>query len=446
MIQDALPDIPRLWTALAEWGACLLYVLATWRPQDSRRRGIAVMTAALPSLCAYQVVVARLPISLWLAGMLGAVAAMWGILHLALSGSLRRSTYLVVRAFVAAELVASLEWQVELFLLDSHAGTAPALLCVLAVDGVVLGSVYLMERPRFRAEVVPTTATVAGAAAIAAITFAMSNLSFLSTATPFSGRLGAEVFYIRTLVDLCGFIILYAQREVDLQNRASCELATSEALLRAQYEQYLTSKRAIDIVNRKYHDLRHMIASVRAEPDPAVRLERLGDLEESVRPYEVFVRTGNPVLDVILTDREQACQDAEVTLTTIVDGAALGFMAAADLATLVGTALDNALEAVSRIDDAGDRWIRLDVRTRRGFVLIEVANPEAHGQAVAADGELPRRTGASSSTHGYGLGAIRAAAEAYGGQVTAGQNPQGAFTLRVLLPIPSAPPHRSRSL
>ncbi|MBE6481457.1 MAG: sensor histidine kinase [Actinomyces ruminicola] len=444
MIQEALPDIPRLWTALAEWGACLLYVLATWRPQDSRRRGVTVMAGALPALCAYQVLAARLPISLWLAGMLGAVAAMWGVLHLALNGSLRRSTYLVVRAFVAAELVASLEWQLEVFILRDRAGTAGAVALAATVDGVALGVVYLLERARFRTEVVPTVATVAGAAAIAAITFAMSNLSFLSTATPFSGRLGAEVFYIRTLVDLCGFIILYAQREVDLQNRASFELATSEALLHSQYEQYLTSKRAIDIVNRKYHDLRHMIASVRAEPDPAVRLDRLGDLEASVRPYEVFVRTGSPVLDVILTDREQACQDAGVTMTTIADGAALGFMATADLATLVGTALDNALEAVSRIDDAGERWIRLDVRTRRGFVLLEVENPVAAAPVVAAAGEPLMSTKADSDIHGFGMRALRSAAEAYGGQVTAGEGSQGTFVLRVLLPVPAAHPRRSR--
>ncbi|WP_103061488.1 GHKL domain-containing protein [Actinomyces qiguomingii] len=444
MIEEALPDIPRLWTALSEWGACLLYVLATWRPQDSRRRGVVVMAAALPLLCGYQEVIGRLPISLWLFGMLGAVAAMWVILHLALSGSLRRSTYLVVRAFVAAELVASLEWQLELFLIGDHAGTPPASLSVIVVDGVVLGGVYLLERSRFRSDVVPTVATVAGAAAIAAITFAMSNLSFLSTATPFSGRLGAEVFYIRTLVDLCGFIILYAQREVDLQNRATFELATSEALLHSQYEQYLTSKRAIDIVNRKYHDLRHMIASVRAEPDPAVRLERLSDLEESVRPYEVFLRTGNPVLDVILTDREQACLDSEVSMTVIADGAALGFVAAADLATMVGTALDNALESVARIDDQADRWIRFDVRARRGFVLMELENPVAAAPVVAAAGDTPLTPKKDAAIHSFGLSAVRAAAEAYGGQVTAGESPQRTFILRVLLPIPAQTPGRDR--
>ncbi len=41
----------------------------------------------------------------------------------------------------------------------------------------------------------------------------MNNLSFVSTNTPFSGSMGQEIFYIRTLVDRCGFAILYAQQE-----------------------------------------------------------------------------------------------------------------------------------------------------------------------------------------------------------------------------------------
>ncbi|MDU0349508.1 GHKL domain-containing protein [Actinomyces sp. MRS3W] len=431
MIQEALPDIPRLWTALAEWGACLLYVLASWRPQDSRRRGVIVMALSLPALCGYQVAIGHLPISLWLVGMFGAVAAMWGVLHLALSGSLRRSTYLVVRAFVVAELVASLEWQLEVFFLGSPP-TALSVVFLIVADTAAGALIYRLERPRFRTEVVPTTATVAGAAAIAAITFAMSNLSFLSTATPFSGRLGAEVFYIRTLIDLCGFVILYAQREVDLQSRAACELATSEALLHSQYAQYLTSKRAVDLVNRKYHDLRHLIAEVRAEKDPATRLDRLEELEQSIRPYGAFMRTGNPVLDVILTDKEQACLERRITLNAIADGAALGFVTTRDLVTIAGSALDHALEAVSRLPDAEDRWIRFDMRRRRGFVLLEVENP------VAADGETPLAAKPAPSVHGFRIGPIRSAAAGYGGQVTAGTTSRGTFTLRVLLPLPDS--------
>nr|WP_238994135.1 GHKL domain-containing protein [Actinomyces sp. 565] len=118
-------------------------------------------------------------------------------------------------------------------------------------------------------------------------------------------------------------------------------------------------------------------------------------------------------------------------------------MSTADLATLVGTALDNALEAVSGTGDA-DRWIRLDVRTRRGFVLIEVENPVA--PARSAPGRTgPIRAVTDGSAYGFGYGAMRSAAEAYGGQLTTTESPRGTFTLRVLLPIPAELPHRGRN-
>ena len=102
---------------------------------------------------------------------------------------------------------------------------------------------------------------------IVVTTFAMSNLSFLSTATPFSTRLGPEIFYIRTLVDLCGLAALYAQHERIMQTQASNELASIQATLEAQHNQYLQSKADFEALGRAHHDLKHQIAVIRAELD-----------------------------------------------------------------------------------------------------------------------------------------------------------------------------------
>ena len=42
----------------------------------------------------------------------------------------------------------------------------------------------------------------------------ISNISYVYTDTPLSGRMSAEIFYIRTLVDFAGVVMLYS-----LQNR-----------------------------------------------------------------------------------------------------------------------------------------------------------------------------------------------------------------------------------
>ncbi|WP_127841875.1 ATP-binding protein [Actinomyces wuliandei] len=456
-IQEALPDIPRLWTALAEWGACLLYVLVARGRQHRPARAVVVMAvvmaAALPALCAYHLGAGTLPTSLWLPGMVGAVALMWLILHLALGGPLRRCTYLVVRAFVLAELVASLQWQLSLsfsgsllpepFLPETPQAGAAALTLLLVLDTLLLALVYLLERGRGHGTVVPTSRFLVLSTAIAAITFAMSNLSFMTTASPFSARLGAEIFYVRTLVDLCGFVVLYAQLEQDREEQAAREVATVRALLRSQHDQYLASKRVTDVVNRRYHDLRNLVTAIRAETDPGLRRDQLDELEDSVRPYGAQYCTGNPVLDVILTDKGQACVEHGVTLTVMADGAAVGFVSAVDLATMVGNALDNAVEACAQVDEADRRLVRVDLRTHQGLILLEVENTFATPPVFSADGSELVTSKEDPAAHGFGVTSIRHAAAAYGGEVTASVTQEGTFVLRVLLPLPASS-HRHR--
>ena len=373
MIQEVLPNIPRLWTATAEWGACLVYVLASWRAGGPVRRAVVVLAVAWPALMGYHLLIEHLPIWMWLGSMLGAVTGMWATIALALRQPARGATYLVVRAFVVAELVASLEWQLEMFFLQP-AGQVQGAFFLLLFDSAALAAVYLLERRQFQAHLSPAALDVLASVAIAGMTFALSNLSFLSTSTPFSGRLSREIFYIRTLVDLCGFVVLYAQRETARQTRAARELAASQAMLTSQYEQYLASKRATDVVNHKYHDLRNLITAIRAETDPSTRLDQLDELEDSVRTYGAFVRTGSPVLDVILTDKGQVCSEEGIALRIIADGASLGFVSAINLATILGNGLDNAIEAVRLVPDQTLRTIRLDIRTHHSFVVIEIEN------------------------------------------------------------------------
>ncbi|RJF42441.1 ATP-binding protein [Actinomyces sp. 2119] len=450
-IQEALPDIPRLWTALAEWGACLLYVLVARGQQDRPARAVvvvAVIVAALPALCAYHLGAGSLPTTLWLPGMVGAVALMWLVLHLALGGPVRRCAYLVVRAFVLAELVASLQWQLSLFLSESFLpqrllpeipqADPAALTLLLVLDTLLLALVYPLERGRGHGRVVPTSRFLVLSAAIAAITFAMSNLSFMTTSTPFSARLGAEIFYVRTLVDLCGFVVLYAQLEQDREAQAAREVVAVRALLHSQHDQYLASKRVTDVVNRRYHDLRNLVTAIRAETDPGLRRDQLDELEDSVRPYGAHYRTGNPVLDVILTDKGQACVEHGITLTAMADGAAVGFISTVDLATIVGNALDNAVEACAQVGDADRRLVRLDLRAHHGLVLLEVENTFATPPVFSADGSELVTSKEDATAHGFGVTSIRHAAAGYGGEVTVGVTQEDTFVLRVLLPVPSS--------
>ncbi|SDL24670.1 ATP-binding protein [Tessaracoccus oleiagri] len=430
---EILPNIPRAVTGLAEWLACVVYIVVL-----PRRWGVVgtVVTVAggLVLLVGVQLFAGTLPQYLWTLGMGLAATSMLAFVAVATTVNLRDAGYVTARAFVLAELVASLEWQIHTFYFHPEPGVTTLFptLALLAFYAGAFGAAHMLERRHF-----DSTAPAVGprmlaiAAAMALGTFALSNLSFVTPNTPFSGELSREVFYIRTLVDLAGYIALYAQHEQLRKQRADLEVAAMDAVLRTQHDQYLAAKRDIEAVSRASHDLKHHLAVIRAELDPERRGRQLDALEETLDEFGAAFDTGNPVLDTVLTSKARYCRSRGINFTAVADGAALGFVDVMDLASICGNALDNAIESVLRLRDPEQRLIRVAVFNQARFVVMKFEN-YFDGELRYEEGELAtRKTG---DMHGLGLKSIRHAAEKYGGEATFSGR-ENWFTLTVLLPI-----------
>ncbi|KOA51775.1 sensor histidine kinase [Bifidobacterium breve] len=435
-ITNALPDIPRIYTAICEWLACVTYLLVICRLVPWQRT-VAVGAVGLLAMIGIQYFNGAMPIWFWVIGMLLAFAGMWAIIWLGAGTGKREGVYIAARAFVLAELVASLHWQLVMFL-DSGDGIREARLMASVMLAIVYAACFaiawLIERGNFASDA-PTTTTAQlsiGTAAITIVTFAMSNLSFISTNTPFSGTVGQEVFYIRTLVDFCGFAILYAQQEQARRMAASAELASINAQLESQHQEYLASKENIESIGRLAHDLKHQIAALRAEVDPEHAAAGFEQLEASVAKASAQQHSGNPVLDVILTTKMRTCADRGITLTAVADGKLLDGMSSMDIASLFGNALDNAIEATSKLPDKQQRLIRLALYGQGQFTVIRVENYYDSALKKDSTGAL-RTTKRDSSRHGFGVKSIRHIAAQYGGELTI-RTEDHWFVLTVLLP------------
>lgn len=308
MITNALPDIPRSYTAICEWAACVVYIAVLFR-RVPPRRSVVVSAIGLAALIAVQYFDGSMPIWFWIVGMLLAFGCMYLTILFGAGTGKREGLYITARAFVLAELVASLHWQIVTFIGMRNGRFADydwhAVLLLVATYALCFGLAWLVERGNFSqtTPTLPTASAATATVAITIVTFAMSNLSFVSTNTPFSGSMGQEIFYIRTLVDFCGFAILYAQQEQARRIEASAEIASINAQLESQHQEYLQSKENIESLGRLAHDLKHQIAALRAEVDPEHAAAGFEQLEKSVQRYSAQQHTGNPVLDVILTTK-----------------------------------------------------------------------------------------------------------------------------------------------
>ena len=427
-MMTVLPNIPRLYTALAEVLAVLLY--AQQLPLRWGKRPIIVITAVWAVvLSVFLHNTGDVPIAWWIPCMLCAVSLLYLYQLVTRAVSWLEALYITTRAFILAEFAASVEWQLHCWLFPHRSGAHPlALLLLAVVYGAVHGAMFWLEHsrpsPAGHLEVSNKAALVAFV--MAAMVFAVSNLLFLGEGT----QANMTLYYIRTLVDFCGLLILTVQHDQLREAALHKELAAMDSVLHRQYEQYKRSKEGIKMINRRYHELKVQIADIRAERDRAKQDAALARMESGILQYEAENKTGNPVLDTLLTAKSMDCQEKHIRMTSVADGRALGFLTTRELCTIVGTALDNAIESCAAEPDEEKRLIRTAVYVQNGFVMFRVENYCAQPVELGPDG-LPTQ----SAHGGYDLKSLNAVARQHDGSMTLHWENQW-FTLRVLLPIP----------
>ncbi|OZG62872.1 GHKL domain-containing protein [Bifidobacterium lemurum] len=448
-----IPDIPKIYTALAEWLSCMVIIgLCVRKPP--RPRDVAVAVASLAALVLVQIGIGVVPLALWLPGMALALGVMLLTIWVCCRFTAVTAVYWLMRAFLLAEFAASIEWQLY-FHMVSRYGWSQAVwvqaLMLLVVYGAVFGAVVLLERRPDLAAPDVTGHELLTAVIIAGTTFALSNLSYVSTATPFTSTIGTEVFNIRTLVGFGGVAFMYAFHIQLCENHARKELDSIRNLLDMQYAQYQQSKESVAVINHKYHDLKHQIAVLRRESDPDRRERYLDDIEQGIKTYEAQYKTGNAVLDTMLTAKGLVCAKDGIELTCVADGALLARVSEMDVCTIFGNALDNAIEYERRIADPAKRLIHVSVSEANGFALVRVENylmdadagvgRGAGGVAGAtralpssANDDLPATTKRDKRYHGFGLKSVRHTVAQYGGTLTVGPKDHW-FELTVLLPL-----------
>lgn len=229
---------------------------------------------------------------------------------------------------------------------------------------------------------------------------------------------------------LCCILLLSMQFGLIKTKKLENELDFTKQLMAQQAENYKANKENIDLINMKCHDMRHQIREI--GKNKALSQETIAEMEKIINLYDSTVKTGNEVLDTILTAKSLSCTKNGISLSCVADGEQLSFMKDEELYSLFGNALDNAIEAVMKIERAEERIIGLNLYTVGNFIALNVYNTFA-GEVEFEEG-LPRTTKDDSNYHGFGIKSIKYIVEKYAGTVSVSVE-QGIFDLKILFPI-----------
>lgn len=245
-----------------------------------------------------------------------------------------------------------------------------------------------------------------------------------------SARSMTKLYVLVSIYDVvCCVLALMLEQGLFRNQALTDEKNFLTQLVHIQEEQYRTSKANVEMVNIKCHDMKHQISHITSTTNP----DAIRELEQIISVYDSSLQTGNEILDVCLMEKKLLCEKNSIKLDCIANGQCLSFMQPSDLFSLFGNALDNAMEAVCKLDDVEKRIIFVNVKEELGMAIIHVENNYT-GELIMADG-IPRTSKDDEFYHGYGVKSIRMVVEKYDGNMALlPQN--GIFNLNITIPVP----------
>lgn len=299
----------------------------------------------------------------------------------------------------------------------------------IVVFGVVSGAVWLL----FARNATPMAGDPALSRKLlqlSAVTLAVV-LGLSSVRDQYAHESYALMVVTRLFSIFCCLFLLYIRYDILEKDKLSREHEELRGIVTLERKQFEQSRENIELINIKCHDMRHKM-EVWERRGGQVDGAELAEMKQLIGIYDSPVKTGNDILDTILTERSLYCEKHGIRLSCIADGEKLGFMTTGDICSLFGNAIENAIEAVSLLPDPEDRNISFQVRESRGMLVVTVENYYT-GELTVENG-LPRSSKGDNLNHGFGMRSIRNVAEKYGGEMTVLVDEM--FHLTVLVPIP----------
>ena len=246
-------NTPGYYYSLAYWLAAFIVTCTN----EKRIRGVKRYVTHLVFLAAivgFMEVTDGVRTSLFLPCMLVSVSLFLIYIYRCCQFSLAEAGYYCARAFISGEFAASFGWQIYYYTVKTfqvnHAKSVQWVLLVV-VYAVIFGILYLLDKylQKGGKEMHINRRELFTVLIITAAVFAVSNLSYIDKDSPFSSQFAAEMFIIRTLVDMSGMAVLYAYHIQVRELQMKFEVDTLQNILQMQYKNYQLSQESIEIVN-----------------------------------------------------------------------------------------------------------------------------------------------------------------------------------------------------
>ena len=192
-------------------------------------------------------------------------------------------------------------------------------------------------------------------------------------------------------------------------------------LLEKEKSQYDQTKKIIERINTREHDLRQQMNNL-----SETQKEELNEIESS--RISKFA-TENQSIDIMLSEHAYLCSQKNIELICSVHGELLQFMKPHHIASIFSNALTNAENYLDTVPEKEKKIIRVSLNKANGNIILVFQN-YLKDQVRFSKG-LPITTNNNKALHGYGMKSIQNIVERYNGILTISQK-NNLFTLSII--------------
>lgn len=174
---------------------------------------------------------------------------------------------------------------------------------------------------------------------------------------------------------LADLYLLYFVKMADEKNYYENQVKVLEQQANIQYEYYLAQAKKYDKTVQILHDVKKHIKAIEDLYTADQRgmaseyANKIGDLLKPLIPVQY---TENPILNILLTDKETIMKDKGISMEIKIDNVSLDFVEPIDVTTIFGNLLDNAIEAAEKAE--GDKYVYIKIGSRHQMIIISIEN------------------------------------------------------------------------
>lgn len=322
--------------------------------------------------------------------------------------------------------VVFVDWMLKLFQIDLKTSTMRSCMEITFSKVVVIFMYYMIFSRLMNKKKVAFTKVQW------AINFIILIYSLINMLVIAEGALQGQANFILTVnmgcIVLADLYLLYFIKVANEKNYLEGEIEILEKQAHMQYEYYLVQEQKYNATVHILHDVDKHVKSIEnlcVNGKTGEAAEYVKDIRNMLEPLIPIKYTGNPILDILLTDKATISKEKKIKFDIKIDNIDMNFLEAIDATTIFGNLIDNAIEAVEKVN--GDRYIEVSIMPYQEMILVRIKNTSLplkwkNGMPVSEKGK----------NHGIGLLNVKRSIEKYDGNISI-QQKNGIVTVDLLL-------------